>query len=326
MSTENDSNLEEQYKNMVQSVENQEVNEEVIPPTPVQEAPLNLGKVNMERFTGEKAEDADFHLGYHSIPLLSLPSGGMFYPEGTQLSIRSAKVAEVRHFSTIDETNVLDIDEKLNTIVDSCTRITCTSKRLSYKDLLEEDRFYIILSIRDLTFPEPESSLKIEHMSKKGEKHDIEIKKDYFQYFKIPTELDKYYDSGSKSFLVETRSFGIIEMKPPVIGVMQKITAYIREKQQKGLKVDQSVLQIIPYLHKDWRTFNDKTIFEFEIELNGWTNKKYNLVYTLAEKMKVGIQPNMLVQLGDEEEEVPISFRDGIKSLFIVQDIAGELL
>ena len=53
MSTENDSNLEEQYKNIVQSVENQEVSE----PEPVQEAPLNLGKVNMERFTGERAEE-----------------------------------------------------------------------------------------------------------------------------------------------------------------------------------------------------------------------------------------------------------------------------
>ena len=324
MSTENDSNLEEQYKNIVQSVENQEVYEPEV--QQVQEAPLNLGKVNMERFTGEKAEDADFHLGYHNIPLISLPSGGMFYPEGTQLSIRSAKVAEIRHFSTIDEANVLDIDEKLNTIVDSCTRITCTSKRLSYKDLLEEDRFYVILSIRDLTFPEPESNLKIDHTSQKGETHEIEIKKDYFQYFKIPAELDKYYDSVEKSFLIETKSFGTIEMKPPAIGVMQKITTYIKEKQQKGLKIDQSVLQIIPYLHQDWRTFNDKTIFEFEIELNSWTNKKYNLVYTLAEKMKVGIQPNMLVTLGDEEEEVPISFRDGIKSLFVVQDIAGELL
>ena len=324
MSTDNDSNLEEHYKNMVQSVENQEVHEPEV--QPVQEAPLNLGKVNMERFTGEKAEDADFHLGYHNIPLLSLPSGGMFYPEGTEISIRSAKVAEVRQFSTIDESNVLDIDDKLNAIVDSCVRITCTLKRLSYKDLLEEDRFYVILSIRDLTFPEPESNLKIDHTSKKGEKHEIEIKKDYFQYFKIPAELDKYYDSDRKSFMIETRSFGTIEMIPPAIGVMQKITSYIKEKQQKGLKIDQSVLQIIPYLHRDWRNFNDKTIFEFEMDLNGWSNKKYNLVYTLAEKMKVGIQPNMLVQLGDEEEEVPISFRDGIKSLFVVQDIAGELL
>jgi hypothetical protein len=322
----NDLNLDEQYKNMVQSVETQEVYEPEVQQQTVQETPLNLGKVNMERFTGERAEDADFHLGYHLIPLLSLPSGGMFYPEGTQLSIRSAKVAEVRQFSTIDESNVLDIDDKLNEIVDSCTRIICTSKRLSYKDLLEEDRFYVILSIRDLTFPEPESNLKIDHTSKKGEKHDIEIKKEYFQYFKIPTELDKYYDSDRKSFMIETRSFGTIEMIPPAIGVMQKITSYIKEKQQKNVKIDQSVLQIIPYLHRDWRNFNDKTIFEFEMDLNGWSNKKYNLVYTLAEKMKVGIQPNMLVQLGDEEEEVPISFRDGIKSLFIVQDIAGELL
>lgn len=315
-SNENEINLEDQYKNMVQSTETQETIEE----------PVDLGRVNMERFNGTRAEDADFHLGYHTIPTLSLPSGGMFYPEGTEISIRSAKVAEIRHFSTIDEANVLDIDEKLNQILESCVRITSANKRLSYKDILEEDRFYIILSIRDLTFPEPESSLKIDHMSKKGEKHEIEIKKEYFQYFKIPAELDKYYDSERKSFMIETKSFGTIEMTPPVIGVMQKITAYIKEKQQKGQKVDQSILQIIPYLHKDWRGFSDKTIFEFEIELNGWSNKKYNLVYTLAEKMKIGVQPNMLVQLGDEEEEVPITFRDGIKSLFVVQDIAGELL
>ena len=315
-SNENEINLEDQYKNMVQSNESQEAQEE----------PINLGRVNMERFTGEKAESADFHLGYHVIPTISLPSGGMFYPEGTEISIRSAKVTEIRHFSTIDETNVLDIDEKLNQILESCIRITSSNKRLSYKDILEEDRFFIILSIRDLTFPEPESNLKIDHMSKKGEKHEIEIKKEFFQYFKIPAELDKYYDSERKSFMIETKSFGTIEMTPPVIGVMQKITVYIKEKQQKGQKVDQSVLQIIPYLHKDWRGFSDRTLFEFEIELNGWSNKKYNLVYTLAEKMKIGVQPNMLIQLGDEEEEVPITFRDGIKSLFVVQDIAGELL
>ena len=316
---ENDLNLEEQYKNIVQSDENVQYVEEVQEPT-------NLGKVNMERFSAQRAEGADFHLGYHDIPVISLPSGGMFYPEGTEISIRSAKVGEVRHFSTIDETNVLDIDEKLNQIVESCIRITCAAKRLSYKDILEEDRFYIILSIRELTFPEPESSLKIDHRSKKGEKHQVEIKKDYFQYFQIPAELDKYYDNDVRSFIVETKSFGNISMRPPVIGVMQKITAYIKERQQKGEKIDQSILQIIPYLHHDWRGFNDKTLFDFEIELNGWSSKKYNLVYTLAEKMKIGIQPNMLVQLGDEEEEVPISFRDGIKSLFIVQDIAGELL
>ena len=125
-SNENEINLEDQYKNMVQSTETQETIEE----------PVDLGRVNMERFNGTRAEDADFHLGYHTIPTLSLPSGGMFYPEGTEISIRSAKVAEIRHFSTIDEANVLDIDEKLNQILESCIRITSANKRLSYKDIL----------------------------------------------------------------------------------------------------------------------------------------------------------------------------------------------
>ena len=321
MSNEEDLNLEDQYKNIVQLDENESVVE-----VEVEAEEVNLGKVDMNRFATQKAGDADFHLGYHSIPTISLPSGGMFYPEGTEISIRSAKVAEVRHFSTIDETNVLDIDEKLNSILEACTRIQHTSKRLSYKDILEEDRFFIILSIRDLTFPEPEASLKVPHINKKGDKVEVEIKKDWFQYFKIPSELDKYYDIAGRTFLIETKSFGILELKPPCIGVMQKVTAYIRQKQESGDKMDQAVLQLIPYMIHDWRGFNNKTIFDFEISMNGWSSKKYNLVYTLAEKMKVGIQPNMLVTMGDDEEEVPINFRDGIKSLFIVQDIAGELL
>jgi hypothetical protein len=42
--------------------------------------------------------------------------------------------------------------------------------------------------------------------------------------------------------------------------------------------------------------------------------------------MRIGVQPEMLVPFGDEEVLVTIGFRDGIKSLFVVQDIAGELL
>ena len=315
MSNEENNNLNDDYKKIVESAEQQEPQERV-----------DLGQVDMNKFKPEEAREADLVLGYHNVPTIDLPSGGMFYPKDTQISIRSAKVAEIRHFSTVDENNVLDVDDKLNIIVESCTRVTSNKKRLSFKDLCEEDRFYLILSIRDLTFPEPESNLTIEHKDKKGKKHSVEIKKDYFQYFNIPESLDKYYDGDKRTFLIETKSFGTIEMRPPSIGVMQKMTEYIKDRQDKGENIDQSVLQIMPYLVHEWRGFTDKDIFKFEIEMNSWSNKKYSLIYKLAEQMKVGIQPDMLVQLGDVEEIVPISFRDGIKSLFIVQDIAGELL
>lgn len=311
MSDQNDLNLDDQYKKIVESQENQS---------------QDLGKVDISRFQREEAPEADLVLGYHNLDVNNLPSAGMFYPEGTEISIRSAKVAEIRHFSSIDENNILDVDEKLNAIVESCTRVTSSKKRLSYKDLCEEDRFYLILSIRDLTFPEPESKLTVEHKDKKGEKHTVEINKDNFTYFKIPTELEKYYDAETRAFLIETKSFGTIEMRPPTIGIMQRMTAYIKDRQEKGENIDQSVLQIMPYLVSEWRGFTDKDIFKFEMEMNGWSNKKYSLIYKLAEQMKVGIKPDMEVKIADEWEVVPIGFRDGIKSLFIVQDITGELL
>ena len=72
-------------------------------------------------------------------------------------------------------------------------------------------------------------------------------------------------------------------MKPPSIGLMQKVTKYIKEKQEQGQLADQSLIQLIPYLHSDWRSFNEKTIFNFEVEMNGWNNRRYALVYKLAE-------------------------------------------
>ena len=166
-----DNNLNQDYQKIVQNMEQSNTSHD--------KNEQDLGKANMDKFKSDEAKDPDFYLGYHNVPLSNLPSGGMFYPKSVQIAIRSANTSEIRHFSTIDENDVLDVDDKLNSIVESCTRLTSNKKRMSYKDLCEEDRFYLILSIRDLTFPEPESQLTVEHRSKKGQKHTVEIKKDY---------------------------------------------------------------------------------------------------------------------------------------------------
>jgi len=285
-----------------------------------------LGSVNMDKFKPDTATAPDLALGWHEIPMSSLPSEGRFYPTDMVLKIRAAKVAEIRHFSTIDENNILDVDSKLNAIVESCTNISSKTVRMSYKDLCEEDRFILILSIRDLTFPEPENSLKVDHIDKKGKSHEVEIKREYFDYFNIPEEIERYYNSELRLYVIQTKSYGEIYMRPPSIGVMQEVTKYIKERQEKGMEIDQSLLQLAPFIATNWRAFNQKKLFELEVEMNGWSNGQYLLLYKLAEKMKIGIQPEMNVMLEDEEASIPINFRDGIKSLFIVQDLSGELI
>lgn len=312
-------NMDEHYKKLVEQAENS-ANESETP------EPIDLGKVNMDRFATQRAADPDVHLGYHNIELGNLPSGGKFYPQDCSISIRAAKVAEIRQFSTVDENNLLDIEDKLNYIIKSCIRFTTRAKVMSYKDILEEDRVFLLLSIRDLTFPEPESKLTVKATTKDGEEFDAEIASKYFQLSRVPDEIEKYYDHETRSYEIQTRSFGTITMRPPTIGVMEAITNYIRVRQVEKKPWDQSYLQIAPYIQQDWRGFNDAAIFKGEVTFNSWDSKKYMLVYKLAEQMKIGVQPEMLVPYGDEEVLVPISFRDGIKSLFIVQDFSGELL
>lgn len=294
-----------------------------------EEGAPNLGRVDMNKYSTSGlgvTELADKTLGYHALDVQNLPSAGRFYPADASLSIRAARVAEIRNFSIVEENNILDIDEKLNYIVKNCIRFTSKSKNLSYKDLLEEDRFFVLLSIRDLTFPEPENRLMTKGTNRDGEEFDVEIKSQYFQISKTPEEIEKYYDDVERCYNVQTKSFGTIKIKPPTIGVMEVITDYIKIKQVEKKQWDQSFLQILPYIQLDWRGFNDKSIFKGEVDFQGWNERKYMVVYKLAEKIKVGIQPEMLVQHGDEEVLVPINFRDGIKSLFFIQDLTGELL
>ena len=284
-----------------------------------------LGKASMARFNNETL-DSDIHLGWVDVNAEDLPSEGAFYPEGVTMKIRSARVAEIRHFSTLDEQNILDIEEKLNSIIKACVKVQAGTKIMSYKDILEEDRIYLLLTIRDLTFPEPENKIIIKAQDSAGQPFDVELSTKYFQTEEVSDEIKQYYDDQKRAFVIQTKSAGEVTMRPPSIGVMEEVTKFMQTRQRERKTFDQSFLQILPYITTDWRGFNSKVIFEKEIEFQGWNERKYMVIYRLAEKMKVGVKPELNVVRDGEEVSVPMTFPDGLKSLFIISDLAGELL
>lgn len=297
-------------------------------PSPA-EAP-SLGKVNLGRSDEELEEIKQINekMGYINLPVANLPSQGKYYRRDLTLSIRAARVAEIRDFSTMDENNLFDVDEKLNNILVSCTRVDFGGRRGSYKDLLEEDRLFVILSIRELTFKNGENKLIMKARCKQcNHDNEYELKTTTLQYHDA-SELDKYYDEELKAYVFNTKSEGTIVMAPPTIGVMRMVTDFIRSKEEKKEKWDKSFLQVLPYLHREWRGFDDKGIFQMNVEFNGWSEKRFSIVYRLAEKIRVGVKQelNMLCSNCDAEVAVPVTFPGGVKSLFVISDITEELL
>lgn len=286
-----------------------------------------LGKVNMGNFTPEKAQSTDSALGWHVLDLTTLPSQGKFYPANAVIKIRSAKAAEIRHFSTMDENNYIDMEEKLNSIVETCMQITADKKRLSWKDLLEEDRIVVLLSIRDLTFPEPENKLVLKGKTEKTKKQvDVELAVKNLVPSTIDEEIERYYSEKERTYVIKTRSAGEVRMKPPTIGVMQEITSYLKDRQEKDQDFDRAFIQVLPYMQPDWRTLGLSKIFQHEVDYKAWDEKKFMVIYRLAERMKIGVSTTLETTFEGELVKAPLEFPGGIKSLFIISDLAGELL
>ena len=289
---------------------------------------VGLGKVNMDQF-GQARPDksADQMLGWHILNKDTLPSKGKFYPENLVIQIRSAKAKEIRHFSTMDETNYIDMEEKLNVIVESCTQLLSDKQKLSYKDLLEEDRIIILLSIRDLSFPEPENKIILKGKTEKTKRQvDVELSVSNLIPSVVPTEIEDYYSNTERTYVIKTRSAGVIRMKPPTIGVMEEVTSYLKDRQEKGVELDKAFVQILPYIADNWRNLNLPGIFNLEVDYKSWSEKKFMIIYRLAEKMKIGVETTLETEFDGEIAKAPLDFPGGIKSLFIISDLAGELL
>jgi len=304
------------------------------------EVVTDLGKVDVRRQLDHTSPDdpeikrLNSLVGYTTLDLTQFPSQGKFYRDDFEIHIRPAKVAEIRAFSTVDENNLREVDDGLNNLVLSCTKIMYGNQRGSYKDVLEEDRIYLILAIRELTFKTGEQTLMMP-VGKKGCKtgtckaqESVELRTSNLQFNSVVESIEKYYDPAEKCYSVTTKSYGVIKMAPPTIGVMRAVTDYIREREEKNMGWDKSTLAILPYLQREWRGWSDKDIFAKITSFQGWDATKYTIVYRLAEDMKVGVKPEMGFPCKScgEEVTVPLTFPGGIKALFIIPDISSELL
>jgi len=299
-----------------------------------------LGTVDTSRGSGVTSiDDPEIQriqalTGYVKLDLVNFPSAGQFYREDFEIHIRAARVGEIREFSTLDEENILDVDEKLNSLLVNCTKIMYGNQRGSYRDVLEEDRIYLILSIRELTFKEGENKLMMP-VGKKNCKtgtcksqESMELRTGNLQFNDKDDLLEKYYDYENKCFTVATKSHGSLTIAPPTIGVMRSITDWIRKREEENLPWDKSSLAILPYIQREWRGFNDKEIFSAITSFQGWDASKYSVIYRLVEKAKIGVKPEFAFPCDScgEEVAVPLTFPGGIKALFIIQDISSELL
>jgi len=304
-------------------------NQEIQPVQPEVEQPkiTSLGKAR--DYQGNDSDEPALLPGYVEIWPNNFPSQGLFYNPELRFFIRAAEVKEIRHFSTINEQDPFSIDEALNEIVKSCLMLRIPGKQMSFKDLKEEDRIFIIMAIRDLTFAKGENNLVLRPVCKEcNHENELVVNNNTFERSELGEQILRYYSEETRNFQVTTKSSGIITITPPSIGVMMEVTKYIRKQNEEGKKIDQSYIKVLPYMIQEWRGLTESNIRNLEVEFMSWNSTKYQTMNTLVDLCRVGVKENLHMECAKCGTEVstPISFPGGIKSLFVISDISGELL
>lgn len=295
----------------------------------------DLGRVETKRpVQPEFSPGLDF--GWKNLPLTVLPSRGLFYPGGTKIAIRSAEVKEIRHFSTIDEDDLIDLDEKLNFILSKCSTMHFPNEGVvSYKDLKHEDRFFLVMAIRDLTFVQGENRIIISPDSKCKDKNScpvnngIELRTGVLSSYDIDPRVMKYYSPVTRNFVFQVRKIGKeITMTVPSIGVMNAVSEFVFECDRRKIPVEDDFIKIAPFIFDEWRDLEFGQIMKKMRDADDWSKEEFSLYYQLCETIKIGteLDINLTCPTCGAEVTAPITFPGGFKSLFVISDIFGELL
>jgi hypothetical protein len=318
MATEN-SEQEKILKNFVEQTE-------IPQATPVssQVGPL-ISNIPGAKMPWERENTVANQLGYITLPIGDLPTKGLFYPPETEIAIRSANGGEIRHWSTLQEEDLSALDDMLNYIIERCVTIKTTSTDgvyMSWKDIKEVDRFYLLLAIHELTFPNKENALQVKITDSKK----LDVKKDMVNYITLDPKLMQYYDETERCFVLKFKKGKILKLDIPSVGVTQWLKNFIIRKQRLQEYIDEDYLAFAPFIIRNWRGLSDDLYLKYVEDSQKWDVSTISLLVHVKDLFADTINPVVkFIDDGGVERTAPLNFQGGIKSLFLISDPFGEL-
>lgn len=266
-------------------------------------------------------------LGYFKVNVKNLPSKGLFYSEDVSISVKPAGVKEIRHWSMIDESDEYSFVQAIDFILGRCVLIKTPKKILSINDLCEVDRLYLIFTIREYTFNDAKNQVFIDVpyiFANQEYKDSVVITKESLKYFNMPEKLMSFYDANKRAFVIgKERQF---ELRLPTIGVSNWIQNYVKKRMQQNKPFDEFFSKASLFLMSDYN-MSDQEYFNAETESQAWGIEDISNIDRFTQALSKCATDGFThkTEKGGVEVTVPLMFRHGVKSIFLISNILDEL-
>jgi len=270
----------------------------------------------------------NYGMEFLDVDLSMLPLG-KFYLDGTRIKIRAAKVQEIQHFSVVDDNNIVDVTEKMNQMLATCTKVFLPNKQIgTYKHIKDGDRLFLIFMIRELTFISGNSlskdvtcdSCKHEFAIPYRATQNAEHPKTIYNY-DIPKGLLKYFDNELKCFSFNING-KIYRIAPPTIGMQEIVYEDMQLKTQNKKELNLAFYKFLPFMLYDRVTITDDGMKAKEEEFINMDINVFQILTQAIDKMKLGVKElKMKCPVCKVEVRTPMTFPKSTASLFIIPSI-----
>lgn len=261
------------------------------------------------------------NIGWLKIDVQTLPTQGLFYSDDFEISIRAARGEEIKHWSTMNDQDVNQlsrVDDILNYMIEKCCMVKSSEHPGNcWKDLKNVDRFYLLLAIKEFTFLDGENELQVPV----SEDKNVPVVKEMIDFVHFPETIMKYYDSTERCFIIN-KTGQPIKLYVPSLGVNEWLKRYVANKINVKEGYDEDFLTYAPMLIKDYRGLSQRAYEELVASTRLWGVKEWSILAQATKLLGGSTEPKLkYIDDNGAEVEVPLTFRGGIRSIFVLSDI-----
>lgn len=266
---------------------------------------------------------------YEDVIISDLPMGEFYFP-GTRIQFRDLKVKEIEHFSTLDESSLIDFKDKINDILENCILYNHPDGTPGdYTNLYNGDRLWMIYMIREKTFPKGKVlTVNVEYKDGNESKFvDIELVRANVDIYKNE-EIMSWFSHKTKTFVLETElKEEAFNIAPPTIGLAKCFDVYLKSKVENKEPINREFFRICPYLqpHVSYMTYEELDEFYYWFE-NIISPDEFSFLHDLiTNHLKIGIR-GLKKKVGNRTVNTDKIYPARLKTLFLLPNAFNVLI
>lgn len=275
-----------------------------------------------------------YEIDYHVLPSMKNNIGIETYPHNTKLYLRCPSSKEIKYWSTMDieDKTGFDMVNKIDYIISQCVKaeipISYGPRTINgtYKDIIESDRLYLLLSLRELMFGNSASGLTFNLTCPKcGEKNAVLVTKDNIGAMEFENDkMGNYWSQDERCFHFKT-SAGDFTIYLSTIGLASIVRKYLLETANRQGNIPNDIVASIRLacsMCKNWReldsadtkTFYKKTenwVKKIDKETDQWEPHKFSAMNDLNQKITNAVNGNLTYTCEHCYETIQTPFQTG---------------